>query len=243
MRGLGPNCMHQPVRAVTGLGIASPAPARPAGDACVKTSTEGECTAVLRRWILGLVVLAAACVLSARAAAQLSEPLSAQGSPSPARAQAYSVLFTVAPIAAGIAIPLTTDATTTSTIASGTLLWSGALFGPALGYRLGGAGRYALPGLILRSACFALAWAQAPTHDFNDGFLPNPQLDDLGFWGLAVLAITISDVADIVRVPRVVRRARSSESEGRSAVLPFVDPAHHCLGVIFSWNGRGAHAF
>ena len=94
-------------------------------------------------------------------------------------------------------------------------MWGGALVGPAAGYVAAGQGGAARNGVLFRSAVFALAWAVAPTDDFGDGFVPNPDLDDVGAWLLAVPAIAISATYDVFSANRRVRAASA-----RVGVLP-----------------------
>lgn len=206
----------------------------------------------MRAWMLvvlaGLVANSADGALPA-APAPSSETCFPRETVSPMRAREYSILCTVVPVVAGIMIPLTTDATTRSTIASGSLIWSGALVGPAIGYLRGGAGRQALPGLLIRAAAFGSAWAIGPTHDFDDGFFPNPEFDVFSssdpvpyVWGAAILAIAISDIVDIIQVPRAVRKAQLTGSVHHSRLLPLVDPVHRRLGVTICFDSGAPDA-
>jgi len=119
-----------------------------------------------------------------------------------------SLLGTVLPMLAGIGLAAWTDGGEAETLAFAGLFWGGALVGPSLGYARGGVMGSALPGLILRVGLFTITWAIAPTRDFDDGILPNPEInlgknggsDDLGLWVLSTAVILASGIIDIVRV-------------------------------------------
>ena len=145
------------------------------------------------------------------ATAQGSVPLYAQAEPTHSRATSatlWSTLAAVVPIAAGVAVAGTGSGGTGQTVVFGALFWGGAIVGPATGYWYGHIGKRAVPGLILRSATFTLASALAPTQDYNDGILPNPDLDQLGAWLLATSVIVASATVDIVKVRRTVLARR-----------------------------------
>lgn len=112
---------------------------------------------------------------------------------------AWSLGATALPILAGVTLVAagTGYESGAGTALNSSLLWGGALVGPATGYMRTGRARSGLPGLALRVAMFGAAWAAAPTHDFNDGFVPNPDLDSAGVWLVATAAILISDAIDI----------------------------------------------
>jgi hypothetical protein len=79
---------------------------------------------------------------------------------------------------------------------------------------------------VLRTATFAVAWGVAPTRDYNDGFLPNPDSDQIGVWLVATAVIGVSAAVDIIKVGGAVRRP-----EGRGLnVLPLLEPASQRVG-------------
>jgi hypothetical protein len=194
-------------------------------------------------WVLGLALIGTMNLVVAPASAADPEPLATEGTVSPGAARDYGLLFTLAPIVAGIAVPFSSEPSTATTITSGALLWGGALFGPAMGYRHGGVGHRAHRGVVFRCVCFGLAWAASPTSDFDDGFIPNPDWGGTGTWVLAGLAIIISDIRDLSHTSRAVREGRAGAPAGHASVVPYVDPTQRSIGVVFTWNGPGAHAF
>lgn len=164
---------------------------------------------------IGVVLLA---ILWTHALAAQSERAAPVPRSRAAAAFRWSFLGTVLPMAAGVTVAATVDPSTTSTAAFGVLFWGGALAGPALGYFHGGLSRHGATGIALRSAMFAIAWAIAPTDDFNDGIVPNPELEGAGAtaWLLAGLGIAISDAIDIAGVSS---RVREHESAAPGVVL------------------------
>lgn len=155
-------------------------------------------------------------------------PLRAQTADSPRAGSAtlWSTLATVAPMTAGVVLAATGSGGTGQTVASGALFWGGAVVGPATGYWHGNAGKHPVRGLVLRTATFAVAWALAPTSDYNDGILPNPDSDRIGVWVAATAVIGVSAVIDIATVGRSVRL-----SDGQTlTVLPLIDVSTRRVG-------------
>jgi hypothetical protein len=181
------------------------------------------------------LVLVAALLLCApcpRAGAQ--EPV-----PPPGRdVVLLSAAATVIPIGAGVAVVSGADGSVGKTALAAALMWGGAIGEPSAGYVAGGRPRRAGTGLLIRAGTFALAWALAPTDDFDDGFLPNPQLDRLAPWLVAVPAILASAGYDVVTAGRRVQAAPA-----RVGVLPVVPsgrthPGGIGLSITASFPGR-----
>lgn len=121
--------------------------------------------------------------------------------PDSAQRRLLSLAGTVIPTGMGLLLIASTDEmprTEGRTLANSAVLWSGLLIGPSVGYWSGDRNR-GMTGVLLRSAVFAAAWLLAPTEDFNDGFVPNPNWEGLNVWGPAVITILISDIIDITK--------------------------------------------
>jgi len=141
---------------------------------------------------------------------------------SPTGAQLWSIGATVVPMASAVSVAATTRASTGSTVAFGSLFWGGALIGPQCGYWYSGAGRRGVTGLVVRGGAFALAWLAAPTKDFNDGILPNPEWDGFGVWVLATGVIIASDVYDCIAVRRAVCESRRPPKTTGLSLIPTI---------------------
>ncbi len=151
----------------------------------------------------------------------------------------YSLVGTVLPMLGGIALAVKTDGGVANTVAFAGLFWGGAIVGPSLGYVHGGATRRGLEGLALRAGAFAVAWALAPTHDFDDGIVPNPSFNlatgegggDVGIWILATAGILVSGIHDIIRVDGTVGARSDRVSSLHATVLPDAGGSGCRLGV------------
>lgn len=122
------------------------------------------------------------------------------------RPRTVSALATVIPTVVGVALATRGDGdgSVAGTVLNSAILWSGPLLGPAAGHVVARNPRRGAAGALLRTGIFGVAWALAPTRDFNDGFLPNPEISfgnegspDMGVWLAAAAAIGISALVDI----------------------------------------------
>ena len=142
-----------------------------------------------------------------------------------------SAAWTVVPAAAGLAIAggNESDGASTETFAS-SLVWGGLIVGPATGYWHGGAGRFAVRGLVLRGATFALASLLAPSESGQGSLYPAFSSDDDAkkwTWIGASTVIVASAVVDVVRA----RGAVNHVERHHMSVVPTVDPGTRTFGL------------
>jgi hypothetical protein len=144
-----------------------------------------------------------------------------------------STAWTVVPVGAGLALGVKHSGGARTAV-SGTLVWGGAIAGPAAGYWHGGAGKHAIRGLLFRGATFALASAIAPTDDWRGGTYPD--IDHAGSYKSIVwiAASGLILVSDIVAIAHAERSVRDVEAHRATAVIPWVDPGRRSYGLVVS---------
>jgi hypothetical protein len=169
-----------------------------------------------RNWV-GAVAAALIALKPADAGAQSK-------SPRPLVAALVSLGATALPMAAGAQVINHGGRNTRTALTSATLLWGGAIIGPAAGYWYGGQKPRGNTGLAIRGAAFLAASLLAPTTDLDDGVYPNSDLDDIGPWLVAIPVIATSMAVDLLSV-------RAYVDGSRIAVTPVVDPKARSAGL------------
>ena len=129
---------------------------------------------------------------------------------------------------AGVFIVPTGVMGTSSTTLFTNLSWDGTLFCPLWSYFYANRAARGWAGIILRSSIFILAIVLSPTTDFNDGILPNPDMDNIGIWTLAGLIIIIYDIYDIAKIKHHFQK-------GRFTVTPQINPTVLDFNLTFKF--------